>query len=46
VLGATLEAFDRCIAVALETGGPPERQLEELMARANNLLAGPSEVVI
>jgi len=32
VLGTILEAFDRCIAVALETCGPPKRQLEELAA--------------
>jgi len=32
VLAAILEAFDRCIAVALETSGPPKRQLEELAA--------------
>jgi len=32
VLGAILVAFDRCIAVAPETGLPPERQLEELAA--------------
>ena len=39
VLGAILEASDRCIAAALETSGPPERQLEELVARVNDLLA-------
>jgi len=39
VLGTILESFDRCIAAAVETSGPPERQLEELVARVNDLLA-------
>jgi TetR/AcrR family transcriptional regulator len=39
VLGTILEAFDHCIATALESSGSPEGQLEELVARVNDLLA-------
>lgn len=39
VIGTMLEEFDRCVAAALETAAPPDRQLEELVGRINDLLA-------
>jgi TetR/AcrR family transcriptional regulator len=39
VIGTILDEFDRCVAVALETAAPPDRQFEELAGRINDLLA-------
>jgi TetR/AcrR family transcriptional regulator len=39
VIGTILESFDHCVEAALETTETPDSQLEELVARVNDLLA-------
>ena len=39
VVGTMLEAFDHCVAAALDTAEQSDRQLEELVGRINDLLA-------